>query len=246
MNLTARQVSTGKTGTDFHTLDGLNGHHSRCQSGVQPAVPLNMRPQSHRHTTDDNFKGSSQRIAVLFRLVNFSFHGLFSLAVIAVQLRANILTDLCPVNLGTVHLHTADIDHLRNHCYPQFTQKFLAHSPHSHTHSRFPGTGAFQNIAYIVAVILLHAGQIRMTGTGCRYLFPLRFAKSGHTSQPVGKILVNDLQGNRAADGFVKPHPGKHFHLIRFYFHASAPAVALLTTGQVPVDIFLMQPQSCR
>ena len=133
-----------------------------------------------------------------------------------------------------------------NDLYAQFAQKSLADRTYGHPHRGFAGTRTLQYIPHIFTVIFQNPRQIRMTGTGCRDFFPFWLTKGGHAAVPVGKVLVDYLQGQWAAQCFIKTHAGEDFYLVRLNLHAPATAIALLAAGKFPVNILLMQLQPGR
>ena len=74
VDLRAGQVSDGRTESDAHGLDGLNGHQRLRELAVQLAIPLDVAAEAGWHAMGDDLEGATDGIAGFLRLIDDLSH----------------------------------------------------------------------------------------------------------------------------------------------------------------------------
>ena len=57
-----------------------------------------------------------------------------------------------------------------------------------------------------------------------------------HTVGPVGKIVIDDLQGNGRAERLGEAHAGEHLHGVMLDLLATTATIAALATRKIAID----------
>src|SRR5207249_6176619 len=94
------------------------------------------------------------------------------------------------------------------------------------------------DVAGIEAVVLEHADQVGVTGTGPGHpaAADLPGALGCHHVLPVSPIAVGDEHGYRGAQGLPGPNPRQPLDLVLLDFHPGSATVALHPPGEFVVD----------
>src|SRR2546430_1931893 len=93
--------------------------------------------------------------------------------------------------------------------------------------------GALENVARIVKIEFLRAGEVRVPGPRGDELLVIRGIWRAFDRQnllPVCPVAVFDAQGNRCTDGLAVPDAGKKVSAVFLDFLATAAPVAQLAT----------------
>ena len=104
----------------------------------------------------------------------------------------------------------------------------------------FPGRSNARECSGHPLVVLERTGQVRVTGTRPGdSAFRHRLARDftgRHDLFPVRPVAILDHHGDRTADRFAVPHPGKKTDLILLDLHPAAATVTALPAFQLMID----------
>ena len=124
-------------------------------------------------------------------------------------------------------------------------QELLGDGAESDPRRGLPGGRTLENRAGVVETVLLHAGQIGVTGTRAgqrgvagqagKHLAVHRVR--GHDLLPLGPLGVADLHRDRAAEGDAVTHSAQQGDHVLLEFHPGAAAVTEATPGQLQCDV---------
>jgi hypothetical protein len=110
---------------------------------------------------------------------------------------------------------------------------------------RLAGTGAFEDRACVVEVVLLHAGEVGVARTRPRQrgIACLRGEQvgvdgiGGHDRLPLGPFGVADPDGDGSAHGAAVPHAAGQFDLVGLEAHPRAATVTEAAPGEIVGDV---------
>jgi hypothetical protein len=129
-------------------------------------------------------------------------------------------------------------------CTPSLREQLARNNSHRGAGGSFPGTGAFEHVAKVAAVVLEPRREVRVAraGTrdrrapGARQLFVRRRIHT-HRVLPVRPIAVRNEQSDGAADGLTQAHATHDFGGVLFNGHAAAATITALPSGEVNGEI---------
>src|SRR5690606_37008772 len=117
-------------------------------------------------------------------------------------------------------------------------QQPLRHGAYRHPRRRLPRARPLQDVAQVVAVVLQAPGQVGMARARTHDGFRRGLEGLGpHAPDPVLVVAVHDRHRDGAAEGLATAHAAQDAHAVGLDLHAAAAPVALLTTGEVTVDV---------
>src|ERR671921_182415 len=174
---------------------------------------------------------AAERVAGVAGCVDLGLHPFRDIGVGAADLR---LVGLGRLQGGALLGVGGRPDSVDRACYldPEPGEELLGNPAGRHPRGSLAGAGSFQDVAQVVEIVLLHPGEIGVTGTGQRD--PIRRILDrvrGHTMFPVGVVVVADEHGDGRAQGVPVAHPAQKLDLVPLYLLAPAAAVTLLPAG---------------
>ena len=108
------------------------------------------------------------------------------------------------------------------------------------------GAGALQNVARVVEAVLLHAGQVGVTGSRCGLLLAGRARSGRHLLFPLGPLGVQYLDGDRGAERAPVAHAPDESQFVALEAHPGSAPVAESASGQFVGDLVDADRQSRR
>ena len=211
---------------DLHALDRLHGHHGLRQTAVELAVPLGMRAQAERQPLDAHLDDAAQRVAFLPLGVDQLLDGRVAVGVERIDLAgvAQLSLRFERAGLG-LDAQPAQLDDVAEGRDAERRQQLLGQRAGRHADRRFAGAGPFEHAADRPQE-LDRAGQIAVAGPrALQVVEPLELG-----------VLVDHLQGDRAAERLLVPDAAEDLDLIGLDPLPAAASVAPLATAQLAVD----------
>lgn len=231
---------------DLDALDGLDTHEGLREPGVEPAVPVHVGTDSRRQTPDEDLGHSPECVAALADLVD------------ELDSRSGGLlvedANRVGVNRGEVTVarqwrvfgdtHRADGKRVAQGRDAQLGQESLRDRPERDARGCLPGARPFQDRASLVEAVLLHADQVSVSWARAGQLRASAGVEDGrvdglraHDLDPLGPLGVADADADGRTHREAVPHAGREREFILFELHASAAAVAELSTREVGTEI---------
>src|SRR4029077_13771452 len=122
----------------------------------------------------------------------------------------------------------------------EFAEQQLGKGSSSDAGGGFAPGSALQDVARVVKIKFLRAGEVRVTGTRGKEFFCGRIIYRGvfHRKDffPVGPVAVFDPECDGSADGLAVATPGEDVGSVLFDFLTAAAAVAELAAAEFVVD----------
>ena len=236
----ARLVGIREARANLDALDGLDGHHRAGEARIEAAVPLDVRTEAERHAAREHFERPAERIARRHRRADALFHALFRVFVIAVQpvrieqrVRAE---DVRRVDVRRIDRDAADLRDVRDDRNAKHAQKCFADAADGHAHRRLPRTRALEDVADVLAGILLVAREVGMAGTRRRDGLASRIPERRHAIRPMLEIAVPDGKRDRPAERLAEAYAREDVDVVFLNLHAPAAPVPLLPPREIAVD----------
>ena len=225
---------------DLDALHRGNGHQQPGQPAVELAVPAHVAAEAHDHAARDHLDLAAQRVAGLLGLVDPADDLGLDLGVEHPDLGAVGRLVEGHGQLGRRGgAHAAQAHHVAADLDPELVEQPPGQGAGGHPRRGLPGAGALQDVAGVEAIVLEHAGQVGVPGTGTRHPAPAQLARLvglvAHDVLPVGPVAVVDQHGDGRAQRLAGAHPGEPFDPVALDLHPGAPAVAHHPAGQVAV-----------
>ena len=130
---------------------------------------------------------------------------------------------------------------------PEGAQQRLGQAAGGHSRGRLACAGALEHVAHVLEAVLLHPGEVGVTGARQVHLGHLGLDRPGvHPLLPVGVVAVDDAQGDGAAERAAVAHAGGDLGAVLLDLHTPAAAMAELATGEVGVDVLGTQLEAGR
>jgi hypothetical protein len=121
----------------------------------------------------------------------------------------------------------------------ELAQQEFGESGCGYTRGGFAGGGAFEDVARVVEIKFLRAGEIGVTGAGRDEFFLRRIVFGsvfdGENFLPIGPVAIFDTQRDGGADRFSVADSGEDFGAIFFDFLAATAAVAELAAVELVI-----------
>jgi hypothetical protein len=138
-------------------------------------------------------------------------------------------------------LDAAERDHVTADLHSEFIEQPFGKGSGCHPGRRFPRARPLQDVAGIQPIVLEHAGEVGMAGSGPGDPPPAKLTGRGgrlvsHHVFPVGPVAIGDQHGHRRAQGLARPEAGEPLDPVPLDLHPGAPAIALHSPGELSID----------
>ncbi len=122
----------------------------------------------------------------------------------------------------------------------ELAEQQLCERSGSYAGGRFASRSAFEDVARVVKIKFLRAGEVGVARARGHQLLIVAVevwrVLDGKGFLPIGPVAVFDAQRDGRADGFAVAHAGKDFGAVFFDFLTAAAAVAELAAVQFVID----------
>ena len=246
---------------ELDALHDVDAHDRRGQRGIEPAIPVDVRPEPDRQAMGDDLEDATDRVAVRARLVDAGDHrGLGGGVRTAQRRRVGLLAR--PRAVRRVDRHAADLGGERPDLDPHLAQERARDGTRRDPGRRLAGARALEHVADVVEAVLERTGQVGVPGPdaghGCRPLVAavgelgelarlvLGQRCDLHHLRPVLPVAVAHEQQDRRAEGHAVADAAEDLGAVLFDLLARAPPVPLLAAGEVGGDGVLGQREAGR
>ena len=193
--------------TELHPFDGLDAHQGPGEPGIEATIPLDVGAEAGGQTPHDHLDHPAEGVARLAALLDLRRHGHCRLRVEAaggIGVDGRAVRDARQIGTGCTN--PAESDDVADDADLQcLVEESGCHGAKRHPSRGLPGRGAFQYGPRLGEVVLLHPGQVGVTGPGAgeRGVASLGGEPSGihlaggHHGLPLGPFRVSDHDGDR-------------------------------------------------
>ncbi len=134
----------------------------------------------------------------------------------------------------------ADLNRVAGDFRAELAEQQLCERSGSYAGGRFASRSALEDVARVVKIKFLRAGEVGVARARGRKLLIVAGevwrVLDGKGFLPIGPVAVFDAQRDGRADGFAVAHAGKDFGAVFLDFLAAAAAVAELAAVQFVID----------
>ena len=204
-----------------------------------------MGAEANGQPGDHYFADPTQRIALLFRRVDFLDHALFRVGVKRAE-RGGIgrRVEIIRKYRRAHRVDAAEVHQMRTDGHPDLPKQHSANCARGDACSGFARRGAFQNVAGVIPIVLEDAGEIGMSWPNARHValaqsVAVFVARRGiHNFCPVLPIAVANQHRDWRAKRLAGADARQELHAIGFDLHATAASITLLSSPQFMVKLF--------
>ena len=233
---------------ELDALDDVDAHDRGGQRRIEPAVPVDVRPESDREPVDDDLEDAADGVAGRPRLVDPGDHRGLGVGVRAAQRGVVGLVPRAGA-VGRIDRHATDLGGERPGLDPELAQERAGDAAGRDARRRLARRGALEHVADVVEAVLEGAGEVGVTGSHAgdrgralvaldgRHLERRRRLVverlDGHHLRPVLPVAIADEEQDRRAEGGPVPDAGHDLGAVLLDRLARAAAVAALPPGEV-------------